>query len=324
MKVIIPVAGVGSRLRPHTFSTPKVLLHVAGRPILSHVLEPIVRLHPEEVIFVIGFRGSDIREYVESSFTFKSRFVQQDKLLGLGYAVSLAMEHVDGGPVLIVLGDTIVQCDLEKFVAAGDFVLGLRQVDDPHRFGIAEVKGGHVVAVEEKPTNPKTNMAVIGLYYFKDSRNVTRALHAHVASGKTTRGEIQFTDALQLMIEDGVRFVPFEVTEWFDCGKKETILDTNRHLLERINQPVTIAGTTIIPPVFISESAVVKHSVIGPYVSISEGAVVEACILKDSIVGPHARIQNVVLEDSLLGHHVVIKGTGKRLNVGDSSEIIIT
>ncbi len=324
MRVIIPVAGVGSRLRPHTFSTPKALLHVAGRPILSHVLEPVVKLNPEEVIFVLGFRGDDIREYVEATFSFNSTFVTQDKLLGLGYAIGLGMSRVPEGPVLVLLGDTIVDCDLARFTGAGDVVLALRQVDDPHRFGIAEVRDGSIINLEEKPANPKTNLAVIGLYYFRDSRKIAHALQTHLASGRMTRGEVQFTDALQAMIEGGTRIVPFEVNEWYDCGKKETILATNRHLLTNQKHQRMLEGNTIIPPVFVADSAIIRHSVLGPYVSVSEGAVVEYSILKDTIVGPHAKVHGVVLEDSLLGHHVTVKGTGKRLNIGDSSEIIIT
>ena len=324
MKVIIPVAGVGSRLRPHTFTTPKVLLHVAGRPIISHVLEPILKLDPEEVVFVIGFRGDDIKEYIQKTYTFKTSFVKQENLLGLGYAVSLAMNQIQNGPVLVVLGDTIVECDLQKFVSAGEYVLGVRQVEDPQRFGIAEIEDGAVVRLEEKPANPKTDLAAIGLYYFQDSNALKAALDNHMASGRITRGEVQFTDALQAMIEAGSRFVPYEVAEWFDCGKKETILETNRHLLKRMGHQTKVAGSTIVQPVFIGEGAVVKHSVLGPNVSLSEGAVVEHAILRDTIVGPHARVEYVVLENSLIGHHVVITGSPRTLNIGDSSEMIIT
>lgn len=324
MKVIIPVAGVGSRLRPHTYTTPKVLLHVAGRPILSHVLEPILKLNPEEVVFVIGFRGEDIREFVEKNYRFKASFVRQDNLLGLGYAVSLGMNHIQDGPVLVVLGDTIVECDLERFLTSGDYVLGVRQVDDPRRFGIAEVEDGVVVRLEEKPLAPKTDLAAIGLYYFQDSRPLKAALDHHMASGRTTHGEVQFTDALQAMVESGIRFRPYEVTEWFDCGKKETILETNRHLLKRLGAPAKVAGSTIVQPVFIGEGAIVRHSVIGPNVSLSEGAIVEYSILRDTIIGPHARVDHVVLENSLIGHHVIIRGSARTLNIGDSSEMIVT
>ena len=205
MKVIIPVAGVGSRLRPHTHSTPKVLLPVAGRPILDHVLEPIARLQPEEVTFVVGYLGAEIESYIQANYSFKSRFVWQERLLGLGHAINLAVQQMTDGPMLVVLGDTIVETDLKQFIAAGEYVLGLRKVDDPHRFGIAEVANGFVSHLEEKPEHPKTNLAVIGLYYFHESQSLRKALKENSDSGLTTQGEVQFTDALERMIRNGIQ-----------------------------------------------------------------------------------------------------------------------
>ena len=324
MKVIVPVAGVGSRLRPHTHSTPKVLLHVAGRPILWHVLRPIVDLNPEEVIFVIGHKGGDIRNYIQNTFTVKSTFVNQDQLLGLGYALGLAMTQITDGPLLVVLGDTIVDCNLSQFVSAGEYVLGLREVDDPHRFGIAELADGMVVSLEEKPTHPKTNLAVIGLYYFNDSRLLRNALKSHLASGKTTKGEIQFTDALQAMIQTGTKFLPFQVNDWYDCGKKEAMLATNRHLLESEPPPDAIDGSTLIAPVFVGPGAVINHSVIGPYVSISERAVIDSSIIRNSIIGPDARVHQAMLDNSLVGRSANVEGGMTTLNIGDSSELSIS
>jgi len=321
MKVIVPVAGIGVRLRPHTFSLPKPLLHVAGKPIIAHLLDPVAQLDPEEVIFVIGYKGVQVREYVTENYSFKSGFVQQDKLLGLGYALNLAMDRITGGEVLIVLGDTIVECDLRLFVEAGDYVLGVRQVDDPQRFGIAEVENGRIVRLEEKPEKPKTNLAVIGLYYFKEAGLLKSTLKGHIRNGKTTRGEIQFTDALQTMISKGIHFVPYEVQEWYDCGKKETMLETNRHILERRGQTPSIDGSVIIPPVFVSPSAKVIDSIVGPHVSVSDGAVVRRSILRNCIIGCNATVNNMLLEDSLVGHNAFIRGGSRIMSIGDSSEI---
>ncbi len=321
MKVIIPVAGIGTRLRPHTFSLPKPLLHVAGKPIIAHLLDPVGQLDPDEVIFVVGYKGVQIREYVTGRYSFKSSFVQQDKLLGLGYALGLALDSVADGEVLIMLGDTIVECDLRRFIAAGDYVLGVRHVDDPHRFGIVEVENNRIVRVEEKPEHPKTNLAVIGLYYFREAGPLKAALHNHLESGQTTKGEMQFTDALQMMITGGTHFVPYEVQEWYDCGKKETMLETNRHILEEMDQAPSIDGSVIVPPVFISPTAQVINSVVGPYVSVSEGAVVSRSIIRNSIIGSHATVENVSLEDSIVGHHAVIRGGSRILSIGDSSVI---
>jgi len=158
MKVIIPVAGVGTRLKPHTLTTPKPLLSVAGKTILDYLLMPLKELKPEEVIFVIGYKGEKIEKYVRDHYSFKTSFVKQDKLLGLGYAIHLALEKVGDEPLLVILGDTIVECDLKKFITVGDYALGLRHVEDPNRFGIAEIKDGSVVDVEEKPVHPKTDL----------------------------------------------------------------------------------------------------------------------------------------------------------------------
>jgi glucose-1-phosphate thymidylyltransferase len=324
VKVIVPVAGYGSRLRPHTFSTAKALLHVAGQPILAHVLAPIIPLKPEEVIFVIGFRGEEIQEYVEHNYSFPSKFVRQDKLLGLGYAVYLGLRAIQDGEVLVLLGDTIIETDLSDFIQMKASVLGVRQVSDPNRFGIVEIRNGQIIGLEEKPLKPKTNLAIVGLYYFNNSQSLRKVLNEHVESGMKTRGEIQFTDALQKMIELGETFVPYEIDSWYDCGKKETMLDTNRHLLEKMNMDGQIPGTTIIPPVYISPGAVIKHCVLGPNVAISEGASVKYSVIRNSIIGPDAQIENVVLEDSLIGRNATVHSSSKKLNVGDSSEIIIT
>ena len=321
MKIIIPVAGIGTRLRPHTFTTPKPLLFVAGKTVLDHVLDQVLKLNPEEIIFVVGFLGDQIRKFIEQNYSFKAKFVRQDELLGLGFAVNLALKEADDGPMMIVLGDTIVECDFEKFVAEGDYTLGLMPVDDPHRFGIAEVKDGKVLGLEEKPEHPKSNLAIIGLYYFKDTALLRETLQQHVDSGKTTRGEIQLTDALQMMIDDGVAFSSYEVRKWLDCGKKETLLETNRHLLKDKNETVAIAGSVIIPPVSIHPEAVITQSVVGPYVSIGAGTVVDKAVICNSIIGSESQLKEIVLEDSLVGNNAKIRGDVKMLNVGHTSEI---
>lgn len=321
MKVIIPVAGAGTRLQPHTFSLPKVLLHVAGRPMLAHVLDPLAKLKPDEVIFVIGFKGELVKQYVLEHYSFKAGFVPQERLLGLGYALHLALEVVENGPVLVLLGDTIVECDLQEFAKAGDFVLGLRQVDDPQRFGIAEVSNGYVVGLEEKPVRPQSNLALIGLYYFKEAGGLKRELKTLVQSGKLTGGEIQLTDALQRMIEAGTRFVPYEVHRWYDCGKKETLLQSNRHILQKLPPPPDIDGSVLIRPVFIAPTARIVNSVLGPNVSVSDGAVVENSIIKNSIIGYEARVEKVILEDSLVGQKAVVSGEKKIVNIGDFSQV---
>jgi glucose-1-phosphate thymidylyltransferase len=234
MNVIIPAAGIGSRLRPHTHTLPKALLHVAGKPILGHILDIITRLDADEISVVTGFMGDDVEKYVRNRYNRPIRFVRQEELLGLGYAVHLALAGLDDRPVLILLGDTIVETDLPDFISRGDNVLGLLPVDNPQRFGIADVAEGVVTRLVEKPDQPQSNLAIIGLYYISTVAGLRKHLDRMIASNQKNHGEFQLTDALQAMIEDGVRFVPYSVDGWYDCGECETLINTNRHLLERL------------------------------------------------------------------------------------------
>ncbi|RKX25924.1 MAG: nucleotidyl transferase [Candidatus Zixiibacteriota bacterium] len=321
MKVIIPVAGAGTRLKPHTLHVPKPLMTVGGKRVLDHVLMPIVALDPDEVIFVIGHRGQMIVDYIKKHYSFKSRFVPQTKLLGLGYAIHLALDAVDDGPVLIILGDTVAECDCHEFINTSDYVLGVKSVNDPHRFGIAELENGWVVGLEEKPVNPHGNLALVGAYYFKQSILLKKVLRSIVNVGTTTNGEIQLTDALQKMISEGVKFKPYQVNDWYDCGKRDTILESNRHLLTKLPPPTPIDGSVLIPPLHISPSAKIFRSIIGPNVSVSEGVIIENSIISDSIIGEHSRINDTVLEDSILGCRAIVRGNKIRANIGDWSEI---
>lgn len=319
MKVIIPVAGAGTRLQPHTLTLPKALLPVGDRPVLAHVLAPLVALEPEEVVFVIGHKGSQIMDYVRDNYSFKTRFVPQEKLLGLGYALHLAMKDLDDGPALIILGDTVVDCDCDKFLGAGDYVLGLRQVENPHRFGIAEVRDNYVVGLEEKPEDPKTNLALIGLYYFADTGLLKKELANLVRTGHTTSGEIQLTDALHAMIEAGIKFAPYEVEGWFDCGKKETLLSSNRELLKRLPDPKPVDGSVIVPPVYIAPDARIDGSIIGPNVSVLAGAAIEGSVVRNSIISEEAFVRHAVLDHSLIGRKATVTGKAQVLNIGDAS-----
>jgi len=321
MNVIIPAAGIGSRLRPHTHTIPKALLHVAGKPILAHILDTVVRLAPDEICIVTGFLGEKVQEFVGEHYRSRMRFVGQTELLGLGYAVHLALQGLDDRPVMIVLGDTIVETDMQAFVTQGDNVLGLMPVDDPERFGIADVENGTVKGLVEKPKDPQSNMAIIGLYYISQTAMLRNHLKMLVASGVNSDGEIQLTDALQSMIDDGAVFKAHSVEGWYDCGKRETLIATNRHLLEKHGSPQSREGSVIIPPSYIAPSAVVEDSIIGPYVSISDRAVIKNAIIKNSIIGYEAEVRNALLTDSLVGHRAVVFGDFRELNVGDSSEI---
>ena len=237
LKIIIPAAGIGKRLQPHTLTTPKPLIPVAGKPMLAHILDPLVELDPAEVVLVIGHLGEQIVDYVEKNYSFKATFVEQENLLGLGYAVNVALQTINPGPVLIILSDTIAKIDLKKFIVSGQNAIGLKEVTDPRRFGIAITENNSIIEFEEKPSDPRSNLAIIGLYYINDSKILNQHAEKIIALDKRTSGEIQLTDILDSMLSNGNDFTPYVVENWYDCGKVETILETNRLLLNEKNRP---------------------------------------------------------------------------------------
>jgi len=322
MKVIIPAAGIGKRLRPHTYSVPKALLHVAGKPMLGHILDIVRGLRPSEVILVVGFLGEQVVRYVSRNYKFRCKFIRQEELKGLGYAVSMAAPEIDDRePVLIILGDTIFEADLLPVIRGRNDALGVKRVEDASRFGIVEMKGRFVKRLVEKPERPKSNLAVVGVYYIRSTGLFKESLKRIVAEGIMTKDEYQLTDALQWMIDRKVKFRTFNVTGWYDCGKPETLLETNRQLLTRMDRTFQIKGSLVIPPVSVSSTARVENCVLGPHVSVADGAVLKDSVVRDSIVGSGARVEGSVLESSLIGNDAWIRGAVGRLNLGDSSEI---
>lgn len=327
MKAIIPVAGIGTRLRPHTHTNPKVLLPVAGKPILGHILDEMVGLGVSEITFIVGYRGDQVRDYVTGSYPFKSNFVDQPEMLGLGHAISLAKQaHGEKEPALIILGDTVFRADLASVVKKGKSALGVKEVADPRRFGVVETDGGDgIVKLWEKPEKPPSKLAIVGIYYLANSKLLFECLDHLIENDIRTKNEFQLTDALQLMLDRGEKMSWFNVSGWHDCGKRETLLETNRSLLdlgvgEQANGR-SFPGSVIIPPVAIAASARIENSIVGPYVSLSEGACVTRSIVSDSILGPSSAVNNTILRESVISDHARVTGKSKVLNVGDSSEI---
>lgn len=322
MKVIVPVAGIGTRLRPHTHTAPKGLLHVAGKPILGHILDALKQVKITEMIFIVGFMGDQIVEYVNKNHKFKSRFIYQKELKGLGYAIWLARSEIKNDePVLIVLGDTIFEADLSPVLEGKFDALGTKRVEDPRRFGIVEMEKGFARKLVEKPDKPTSNLAVVGVYYITSTEAFKESLGEIIKKRIMTKNEYQLTDALQLMIDKGVKFRTFEITGWYDCGKAETLLQTNRHLLSKIKSISKLKGSVIIPPVFVSKTAMVRSSILGPHVSVAHQAVIENSIIRDSIISERAVVNNSRLESSLIGNNAEVNGVFHQLNVGDSSEV---
>jgi len=321
MRAVIPVAGVGSRLRPHTYSIPKVLLNVAGKPIIGHILDRLVENGIDEATIIIGYLGDKIKEYVESNYRMRLDFIEQEERQGLGQAIYSARATFGSEPILIILGDSIFDFDLSELLRSEHSAIGLKEVKDPRRFGVAALQNGYVEKLLEKPEKPPTNLAVVGLYYIKNPRVLIDSLGDIITRGIRTKGEFQLTDALQLMIERGQKIKPFTVDGWYDCGNQETLLATNRHLLEKKSTTRTMEGVVVLPPVYLSPSCQITSSVIGPYATIADGAIVEESIVRNSIVSEEARVKKALLESSIVGNNAIVRGTYKRINIGDSSEI---
>ena len=319
---IVPVAGVGTRLRPHTHTTPKGLLLVAGKPILGHILDQLKEAAPERVILVIspGAQGERIRNYAASRTDLEIECAVQKEPRGLGHAVAQAKAAAGSAPLLIILGDTIVRARIGDLAKEGSRI-GLCEVDDPRRFGVAVVRDGRIVQLVEKPEHPPSNLALVGLYYIANGPLLFECLEANVQEGRLTRGEVQLTDALELMIQRGEELRPFPVEGWYDCGKTETLLETNRALLDQLAKPVSREGVVVLPPVALDPTAEVTAAVIGPHVTIGPRAQVRQAVVRNSIVNEGASVTDILLDGSVVGENAVVRGSYQRLNVGDSSEV---
>jgi glucose-1-phosphate thymidylyltransferase len=322
MRAIIPVAGVGSRLRPHTFTLPKVLLNVAGKPILGHILDKIIGEGILEGTIIVGHMSDLIKEYVSQTYpSFKADYVEQDERLGLGHAIYLSRGTMNTDPVLIILGDTIFDVDLGPVLRQQYSSLGVKMVDDPRRFGVAEIQNGSIVRLVEKPEHPVSSLAVVGLYYIQNTRLLVACLTELVEKDIRTKGEYQLTDALQMMIERGEVMKTFMVEGWYDCGKPETLLSTNRALLDKKSTSRRLEGVVVIDPVYIAPSAKLANCVIGPHTSVGENASISESIVRNSIIAEEAHVHKALLDSSIVGSGAAVRGSYKRINVGDSSEI---
>jgi glucose-1-phosphate thymidylyltransferase len=328
MKVIIPLAGFGKRMRPHTWSKPKPLLNVAGKPMLGHILDKLARLDVDvdELIFIVGWLGDQIQEYYENSpYPYPARYVEQRELLGQAHAIWLAREFLDG-PICIIFVDTIFEADLSRLEASGlDGMIYVKEVEDPRRFGVVvEGDDGLVARLVEKPDDFEHRLAVVGVYYIRDAAWLLRAIEELMARNLQTKGEFYLADAYTLMIEGGARFGIRQVSVWEDCGTPKDVLKTNRYLLEHgldNSHEAQATHSVILPPVYIAPSARVENSIVGPHVTIAENSVVLRAIVRDSIVDEGAYIDDTMLDRSLVGRDAVVRGRYRVLNVGDSSQV---
>ena len=328
MQAIIPVAGAGTRLRPLTYTQPKALISVAGKPILAFIIDELVENGICDFVFVVGYLGEKIREFVEKNYpNLNAKFVTQENREGLGHAIWRAKETLDLEKDLVIqLGDTIVDIDIKKVLAEQYSMLCVKKVDDPRTFGVAEIdKEGFIKEVVEKPLIPKSNMALVGFYFIRETQKLFEALDYNIQNNLRNNNEFYLTDGLQKMINDGVKFRAYKVEQWYDVGKKDILLETNEILLKRLGDKAGNNGfsfnSIIVPPVQIAKGAKIKNSIVGPNVSIGESTEINYSIIKNSIIGSFTKLENVVLHSSLIGSDSSISGLSQSLNIGDNTEI---
>ncbi len=332
MKVIIPAAGAGKRLFPHTFTKPKPMVYIAGKPIIGHILDRMRNVEPEEIILIVGYKKEQIISYVDKNYSsiFNIRYVDQKEQLGLGHSIYVARDEIGDSNIMIALGDMIFKAGYLEFykhhLDNGDCSgsIGVREVDDPKKYGIVELNGKYIKKLEEKPSHPKSNLGIAGVYFIKEVSVLLSIIDEMIAKDKRTRSEYQLTDALQEMVSRGYRLKPFPVSSWYDCGHSESLLETNRVLLdekENIDHAYQIKDSVIIQPVAIGANVTIINSVIGPHASIASDSYIESSIISDSVIGSRSHISKVNLQRSIVGDDASVHGKHNSLNIGDSSSI---
>jgi glucose-1-phosphate thymidylyltransferase len=328
MKIVLPMAGYGTRMRPHTWSKPKPLIGLAGSTVLGHILDMLQTLESiDEAIFIVGYLGDQIEDYVQRAYpALDARFVVQDELIGQSHALWLAREYLRG-PILMVFVDTIIETDLAFLKSErADAVIWVKEVSDPRRFGVAEVgPDGWVRRLVEKPKDTRNNLAVVGFYYFQDAERLLRAIEEQLERGSKLKGEYFLADAIQILLDQGLKMRVETVEVWKDCGKPDALLETNRYLLDNGRDNTSIAqgrrGIVVRPPVFIHPEADIRASIIGPHASIEAGCTVENSIIRDSVIEAGARIIDSLLTSSLIGRSAAVEGKFHALNIGDSADV---
>jgi glucose-1-phosphate thymidylyltransferase len=332
IKVVIPMAGLGTRLRPHTWSKPKQLISVAGKAMIDHVLDSLSTL-PEtldiELVNIVGYLGDQIEVYLRERYPqVKAHFVVQDDPRGQSHAVQLAQQYLSG-PMLVVFADTLIETDLSFLMNEPlEAIAWVKPVADPRRFGVVELgEGGMVKRLIEKPAEMHNNLAVVGFYYFKSSEDLLHAIDEQMERGLHLKGEYYLADAVNIMLERGLKMRVQKVDTWLDAGTPEALLETNRYLLEHgadnSSEAMQRDGIVMIPPVFVHPTAQVTESIIGPNVSLGAGCRVRHSIIRDSILEDEAQATNVILENSLVGRSAHLSRRPGVVNAGDNTEVTL-
>lgn len=324
MKVIIPLAGKGTRLRPHTYVTPKPMLKVAGKPVMSYILEDLEKLGDvHQIVYITGHLKEKVEEFVHATSKIDSVFIEQKVQDGTAGAVALARDYVDE-PVLIIFVDTIFDADLSIVKNTdADGIIWVKEVEDYQRFGVVVTDtDGNMTQIVEKPKEPISKRANIGLYYIKNWKLLFEGID-HVLKSPKHQGEYFLTDAFQYMIDEGAKIQVIDVEGWYDAGKIETLLETNQTMLTkgRARRPAKLDGSTIVDPVYIEDNVTLTRSTVGPNVSIGTGSVIEDSKIDNTIIGEKSKITRSKLSNSLVGDEVVIEGVNGTMTVGDNSEV---
>lgn len=332
LKVVIPMAGLGTRLRPHTWSKPKQLVSVAGKAMIDHVIGSLATLpDPDniELVNIVGYLGEQIEDHIREHYpTIKSHFIVQENPLGQSHAIELARQYLDG-PMLMVFADTLIQTDLSFLQKeTAESIAWVKPVPDPRRFGVAVVDDkGWVKYLIEKPRDMNNNLAVVGFYYFKDSESLLSAIDEQMSKNLQLKGEFYLADAINIMLQRGLNMRVQKIETWLDAGTPEAILETNRYLLEHglDNSPSATQrnGVVIIPPVYVHPSANVIESIIGPHVSLGAGCQVEHSIIRNSILEDEAMATGIILEGSLVGRRAQLVRRAGVVNAGDNTEVTL-
>lgn len=333
MKALIPAAGQGTRLYPQTHTKPKAMVRLAGQPILGHILDSFADTRIDEVVLIVGGPMRDqITEYAVEEYggQFDFSFAEQEEAEGLGHSVYQAREHIDDEPVFIALGDMLFENGYEQFLNAHDELedvdgsIGVKSVKEPQHYGVVELDGDRIVDLVEKPDVPPSEFAISGVYILEDTVALFDTLSYLIENDLRGAGdEYQLTDALDRMVNQGADLRTFDVDDWYDCGRPETLLEANRVLLSdrTTSIPDDLNGSVVIPPVDIGTNVKLESSVVGPNVSVDDGANIENSIISDAILGEGAAVEKVNLSESIIGDNASVTGVANELNVGDNSTL---
>jgi glucose-1-phosphate thymidylyltransferase len=329
MKAIIPLAGKGTRLRPHTHHTPKPLLKVAGKPVLSYILDDLLELGIREFVLVVGYLRDAIEAWIGEEYPdIEGHYVLQEVQDGTAGAIALAEPFIDED-VLIVFPDAVMEVDYHAVKTLGPEnggIIWAKEVEDYQRYGVIVTRDdGTMARIVEKPSEPVSKLANIGLYYIRSHELLFEGIHHTLAQPLGPGGEHYLTDAFQYMVDQGSRICTAPVEGWWDAGKPETLLETNAHLLEvgrgGVHPSASVEGAEIVEPVRLEEGVVVRGGRIGPNVTLETGTRAEDCALRDTVVGPGASLHGAHLHDSLVGGHAVVRGIAGRLLITDHSVV---